>query len=306
MTHQEHTQSGCIGLIGVGLLGSAMAERLLTAGLSIRGFDIDRTRCALLAKLGGEACRNPAEVFQDCSTLILSLPSSDIVERLVSQHADSMRSGQTVIDTTTGDPQQMMAIGEFLKAKGVHYGECTIAGSSAQVREGQAVLLLGGEVQVLAQAESVLASLSSNRFHLGPIGSASRFKLVHNLLLGLHRAVLAEGLSFAEKLGFEPTQTLEILKQTPAASSVMGTKGPRMVGRDFVPQARLSQHLKDVRLILAEAHRAGAAVPLSEVHGQLLQQAEELGLGELDNSAVIEVYRQAADAAKANHADDQS
>ena len=137
----------------------------------------------------------------------------------------------------------------------------------------------------------LLAAITSKHFHLGPVGTASRFKLVHNLVLGLHRAVLAEGLEFAESLGFDQEVTLEILKQTPAQSGVMETKGRRMVERDYGLQARLSQHLKDVRLILAEAERAGTNTPLSRIHKTLLEQAEELGFGDADNSAVMEAFR---------------
>ena len=133
--------------------------------------------------------------------------------------------------------------------------------------------------------------VTSKFFHLGAIGTGSRFKLVHNLVLGLHRAVLAEGVVFAEKMGFGSEETLQILKETPAASGVMDTKGQRMVDRDYEVQARLSQHLKDVHLILSEATRVGATTPLSSAHESLLQQAERLGFGQADNSAIIEAYR---------------
>jgi 3-hydroxyisobutyrate dehydrogenase-like beta-hydroxyacid dehydrogenase len=123
------------------------------------------------------------------------------------------------------------------------------------------------------------------------VGTASRFKLVHNLVLGLNRAVLAEGLSFAKVLGFDPERVLEILKETPACSKVMESKGRKMVSGDRAPQARLSQHLKDVRLIVAAAEQRGLPIPLSRVHQQLLERAERLGFGDADNSAVIEAYR---------------
>ena len=110
-------------------------------------------------------------------------------------------------------------------------------------------------------------------------------------MLGLHRAVLAEGLVFAESLGFDQEVALDILNQTPAHSGVMETKGRRMVKRDYGLQARLSQHLKDVRLILAEAERAGTKTPLSQIHKTLLEQAEALGFGDADNSAVMEAFR---------------
>ena len=124
------------------------------------------------------------------------------------------------------------------------------------------------------------------------MGSASRFKLVHNLILGLNRAALAEGLAFAEALGFDASNALAILRETPATSAALEAKGEKMAKRDFnPPQARLSQHLKDVRLIRQLAEEIGAATPLSDAHQTLLKRAEALGLGESDNAAVIEALR---------------
>ena len=107
--------------------------------------------------------------------------------------------------------------------------------------------------------------------------------------MGLNRAALAEGLALSERMGLEPTQTLEILMESMAYSRVMDTKGARMVAGEFEPEARLSQHLKDVRLMLEAA--AGQALPLSEAHRRLLEQAESAGYGDRDNSAIIMAYR---------------
>ncbi len=279
------------GLIGVGLLGSALADRLICGGITVLGFDTNKDQLRRLTLGGGVACDSAAKVVSGCDALFLSLPSSDAVLSLVDQLRFRFNPGQVVMDTTTGDPTQVVAVGRSLGELGVHYVEATVAGSSAQVRDGQAAIFLGGNAEVVKKVDPLLAAITSTHFHLGPIGTASRFKLVHNLVLGLHRAVLAEGLAFAESLGFDPDETLQILKQTPAASPVMETKGQRMVEHDYGLQARLSQHLKDVRLILAEADRAGANTPLSQIHKGLLEQAEQLGFGDADNSDVIEAFR---------------
>jgi 3-hydroxyisobutyrate dehydrogenase-like beta-hydroxyacid dehydrogenase len=121
-------------------------------------------------------------------------------------------------------------------------------------------------------------------------------KLVFNLVLGLNRAALAEGLAFANACGLDPAEALRVLRSGVAYSRVMETKGPKMVGHDFRPQARLSQHLKDVRLILAEARRAGAAVPLSELHRALLERLEAAGLGDADNAAIIRAFEPPSEA----------
>ena len=113
-------------------------------------------------------------------------------------------------------------------------------------------------------------------------------KLVVNLVLGLNRAVLAEGLSFARSVGLDPTSALNVLRQSPAATIVMQTKGEKMVTGDFTPQARLRQHLKDVRLILEQS--PAARTPLSELHAELLQSLVDQGYGDEDNAAVIRAF----------------
>jgi 3-hydroxyisobutyrate dehydrogenase len=100
---------------------------------------------------------------------------------------------------------------------------------------------------------------------------------------------LAEGLVFADAVGLAKEQALQVLLNSPAYSRTMKAKGPKMVRGDFTPEARLAQHIKDVRLILAEAERGGASLPLSAVHLQLLEHADAAGLGELDNSSIIRV-----------------
>ena len=113
-------------------------------------------------------------------------------------------------------------------------------------------------------------------------------KLVSNLVLGLNRAALAEALVYAVGIGVDPASALEVLRGSMAYSRVMDVKGQKMLDEDFTVQARLSQHLKDVRLILA----SGVTLPLSETHRQLLEQAETIGLGEVDNSAIIKAIQQ--------------
>ena len=115
-------------------------------------------------------------------------------------------------------------------------------------------------------------------------------KLVSNLVLGLNRAALAEGLVFAQAIGLDAEAALDVLMNTMAHSRIMDTKGRKMVEGDFRTQARLSQHLKDIRLILAAAAAAGQALPLSEVHSRLLEAAEAAGFGDADNSAVIRAF----------------
>jgi 3-hydroxyisobutyrate dehydrogenase-like beta-hydroxyacid dehydrogenase len=127
--------------------------------------------------------------------------------------------------------------------------------------------------------------------HVGPHGYGARMKLVMNLVLGLNRAVLAEALSLGRALELEPEMVLQVLREGPAYSRVMDTKGRKMLDGNYAAEARLSQHRKDVGLMLDAARRLGIELPLTQTHDSLLQAAEAAGFGANDNSAVIEAYR---------------
>ena len=116
-------------------------------------------------------------------------------------------------------------------------------------------------------------------------------KLVVNLVLGLNRAVIAEGLCFAERFGVDPRKALEVLQASPAYSRVMDTKATKMLDGDFTLQARLAQHSKDIRLILNAGKQFGAKLPLSNLHEMLLNNLIQEGYGDLDNSAIVKAFQ---------------
>ena len=279
-----------IGLIGVGLLGTALAERMLAAGLRVVGFDCDVARQEALAALGGESAKGARAIAATCPRIVLCLPDSAVVQAVIQEIDVDLPAGALLIDATTGDPETTVALAARLRLRGIGFVDATIAGSSEQVRKGDALVMAGGETGDVSRAPDILNAWSENVLHVGASGSGARMKLVVNLVLGLNRAVLAEGLSLARAAGIEPVAALEALRASPAYSRAMDTKGRKMIERDFAPQARLAQHLKDVRLIRALAARHGSFAPLSALHEDLLQQAVDLGLGEADNSAIIEVF----------------
>lgn len=281
--------SRTIGLIGVGLVGTALAERLLENGWQVIGYDLDPSRLEHLQSISGDVATNPSEVFSRATTIVLSLPTSAIATNIVSALTGPL-SGKLVIDTTTGEPSEMVALGEYYAARGASYLDATIAGSSTQVRTGDVIVMVGGEDAAVAAGDEFFRAFAKHQFHVGPWGAGARMKLIVNLVLGLHRAVLAEGLAFAKRTGIDPHQALEVLKAGPTYSRVMDTKAEKMLSADFTPQARLSQHLKDVRLILSAGTEAGAYLPFSNLHFELLEQLEQAGFGALDNSAIFKAF----------------
>ena len=277
-----------IGIIGLGLMGTALTERLLEHGYATVVWNRSPEKAEPLLAQGAVWSENP---LRTCDRVIISLYTSDVVEEVLGQMEDGLRPGQILLDTTTGEPNQSAALGVRLAHHGVHYLDAPISGSSAQTRRGEVTVIVGGDREAFGACRELLDCMGQKVFHVGSCGSAAKMKLVSNLVLGLNRAALAEGLSFAEAIGLEPKAALEVLIGSVAYSRTMDTKGQKMLQRDFRTQAKLSQHLKDVQIILDLAEAFGLSLPLSVTHRRLLEECEAAGYGDDDNSAIIQVYK---------------
>jgi 3-hydroxyisobutyrate dehydrogenase-like beta-hydroxyacid dehydrogenase len=280
-----------VGMIGLGLMGTALSERLLQAGYTVWVYNRTREKADPLVARGARWAENPLAV---CDRVLISLYTTDTVEQVLGELNSALRPGQILIDTTTGRPEQTERLGARLATQGVHYLDAPISGSSEQTRRGQATAIVGGPHEAVAACRDVLDCCVRKTIYAGPCGSGSRMKLVSNLVLGLNRAALAEGLAFAEAQGIDLQAALEVLISSMAYSRIMDTKGKKMVDGDFRPQARLSQHLKDIRLILDAAVSAGQELPLTETHRRLLEAAELAGFGDADNSAIFRAFDRTA------------
>lgn len=179
---------------------------------------------------------------------------------------------RSVIDCSTGDPQALAALAGRLAQRRIAFIEGPLSGSSQQIAAGEATQLLGGDPDAIASCDAVLQALASRRIRVGVAGMAAKAKLATNLVLGLNRAALAEGMVFAETLGLEPETFLALVLATPARSGAAEAKGEMMVRGDFTPQA-------------------GQPLPLSEAHARLMRGAIDAGDGDLDNAALIRQFR---------------
>jgi 3-hydroxyisobutyrate dehydrogenase-like beta-hydroxyacid dehydrogenase len=233
----------------------------------------------------------------------MSLPDSNVVQAVLTEMGPSLSPEQIIVDTSTGDPEDASTMGRRLAERGICYLDATISGSSQQVRQGEAVVLAGGPAAAFDRCQDLFRLFARRWFHLGPCGSGSQMKLVSNLVLGLNRAALAEGLWLGKMLGLDLEKVLMVLRESMAYSRIMDTKGEKMIAGDFQPQARLSQHHKDVRLMLQAAAKAGTDLPLSRAHAHLLELAENAGCGALDNSAIIRAFEQLGSADAADQKD---
>lgn len=279
-------RAAAVGVVGLGLMGRAIAERLLDAGRDVRVWNRTPGRAGPLLERGATWSDDPLAV---CDRVVVCLYDGDAVESVMTPWLDGAPRGVIVIDTSTVAPETTLALAKRAEDRGITWLDAPISGSSQQTRRGEATVIVGGDERACMACADLWAVLGGRMHHVGPSGAASRMKLVTNLVLGLNRAALAEGLAFARCQGIDPARALEVLRDSPAASRQMETKGAKMVAGDFTVQARLAQHHKDVRLILTAA--GSLPLPLTTTHANLLEQAIALGLGDLDNSAIASVYR---------------
>ena len=282
--------SETVGVIGTGLVGSAVAELLVQAGYHALVWNRTRAAAERLIPVGARAADTPSAVGAACRRVFVSVMTTAQVAALV-EGEDGLLAGspQTryILDTTTGDPDETMALAARLADRGVSYLDATISGSSRQIRDRVGLYMVGGDRAAFEACEGLLRIVTERYVHVGPSGSGSKAKLASNVILGLNRLALAEGLVFAEKLGLDAEPFLELLKMSAAYSVAMDVKGEKMIRGDFEPQARLRQHLKDVEIILAYAADLDQDLPLTKLHREVMQAAIAAGDGDLDNSAVI-------------------
>jgi 3-hydroxyisobutyrate dehydrogenase-like beta-hydroxyacid dehydrogenase len=286
--------SAPVAVVGLGLMGEVYARRLLDAGIPVIGFDIDSTRRTRLAEIGGQPVQSIAELARAARCVLIAVFSTDQVEDVIESHllpALGDGSGMIVLCMSTCDPDQVAALAQRVSSRGVRYLDVPVSGTSDQVRRGDGVALIGGDVAVVDEVKDVLDALFARRFHIGNVGDGGRAKLAVNLILGLNRLALAEGLVFAERLGLDPTAFLKVARGSASYSQVMDTKGPKMVQGDFAPEGRVRQTLKDAQLMLHQAAAVGQKLAMLEVHANVLEACVRAGEANLDNSAVIREVR---------------
>jgi len=266
-----------VGIIGLGLMGTALSGRLIDAKVPVIGFDIEAAGCERLMAMGGMVATSLRDLAARSRTIIVAVYSGEQVLALFGEIESGAGSAPpTVICMTTCGPDEIAGLSRRAASAGIALVEAPISGTSAEVRTG-----------------TLLDILCPRSVHIGVVGDASRAKLAINLILQNNRAALAEGIVFAERLGLDGRAFLAAARESAAYSRVMETKGEKMLTRDFRPQSHIAQTLKDAELILAEAGRLGLRLPVTSAQTDLLRMAIALEGPDSDSAAVIEAIRRA-------------
>ena len=287
-----------IGIVGLGLMGQAFASRIKDPQYRLMGYDPNPDRCA---EFGTNRIANSlSELAQACSVILLCVFDTNQVEEAIFSPnglADGCQTASPpkIICTSTCDPEKLLRISLRCANAHIPFLELPISGTSMQVTKGDCLGLMGGSIDLCNELSNLLDLLCPNRHYIGNVGDASKAKLAINLVLGLHRASLAEGLSFGNSIGLDPEKLLNIFQHSAAASSVMKIKGPLMVQRNYQkPQSRVDQSLKDFSLIQDLAKNSNQHLPLANIYIRLLKSCVEQGEEKMDNAIIYEAIRRNA------------
>jgi 3-hydroxyisobutyrate dehydrogenase-like beta-hydroxyacid dehydrogenase len=285
-----------VGVIGAGLMGTAITQQLIAADFEVLAYDVDAAKREAIARHGAQPQATANGVITGCEINVLAVFNTEQVEQVIAGPGGALEAiaqGGTgprlFVVTSTCDPDRLAALAKRVAPEGALVLEMPISGTSRQVADGGGVGLVGGDRAVVDKAKGVLQAICAKLHYLGAVGNASRAKLAVNLTLGLNRAALAEGLVFASRLGLEPRGFLDVLRGSAAYSQVMDVKGDIMARREYLePQSRIDQSLKDFTLMLSQARTCGQALPFAAVYTRMLEDCIAHGEGAWDNAAIRE------------------
>jgi 3-hydroxyisobutyrate dehydrogenase-like beta-hydroxyacid dehydrogenase len=293
-----------IGIIGVGLLGSAVATRLLQGGFEVTGYDTRATQLEALRPQGLHAATSVAEAAAEADAVFTILPTLESVEAVVCGVGGlvEMVSRQTVlIQMSTISPELTCRLHTAAAAAGLAFLDAPISGTSAMVARGDCTILVGGELALVQRCGPIFDAIAQQTVHMGAVGMAALAKLVTNLLVALNTAALAEALVLAAKGGLEPATLLAAIQHSAAGSRMLDVRGPLMVSGTFPPQMKLELFLKDLGLMLEEGQRLSVPLPLTSTAQRLYAAAAEAGAGAQDLAVVITQLERMAGLARAPH-----
>jgi 3-hydroxyisobutyrate dehydrogenase-like beta-hydroxyacid dehydrogenase len=279
-----------VGIVGLGLLGHAIASRLRAAGHDVAGYDVAADRRRALMTVGGRAVESVAAVAGSADPVCVVLPSLESVEEVVlGAHGlvATGRAGQTIVQMSTISPALTERLAREVTAHGLQFLDCPVSGTSGMVMRGDGILFVGGEHTLYARWRPLLESVLPRAVHVGAAGQAMTLKLVANLLVALHSAAAAEALSMVDRSGLEVPLALELLRSSAAGSRMLDVRGPLIARRDFQPQMKLDLFMKDLHLIQEAAAAVGAPTPLTDTAEHLYAAALTAGHGQEDLAVVV-------------------
>jgi putative dehydrogenase len=275
-----------VGIVGLGIMGSAMAANLVRAGFSVHGYDILPARRAALKRAGGKPSSSARDVARRAAILITSLPSAEALHAVSEQLAERA----IVVETSTLPIEDKVRARDTLKKKGITLLDCPLSGTGAQARTKDLVVYGSGDKAAFSRTAEVLSGFSRAHYYLGAFGNGSRMKFVANLLVAIHNVSAAEAFVLGMKAGLDAETIFKVAGDGAGASRMFQVRGPQMVaGRYGDATMKVEVWQKDMKIIGEFAARHGVPTPLFNASAAIYNAAMAQGFGKQDTASVCAV-----------------
>ncbi|MFZ0358753.1 MAG: NAD(P)-dependent oxidoreductase [Nitrososphaeraceae archaeon] len=283
-----------IGIIGTGLMGSAIAERLLERGFTVYIYNRTKQRSDPLVRKGGIRVGNPSELGKKCNYVIISVTDGNAVKEILFGNNGLIYSNNnqlSIIDTSTVLPEDSIYCANLTKRKGYAMIQAPIMGGPDATRKGDVISIVSGDKKTMEKCRRILTNFSKKIFYAGHRdGAANYLKLGLNLNIALIAISLSESIIFIKKSKTNPTVFLNILNSTYFKTGLSEIKGPKMIRNNFEPKFFLKNMLKDVQLLNECAKRNNASLSFSSLAEQYFCMASNRGYSELDYTAILKLF----------------
>jgi 3-hydroxyisobutyrate dehydrogenase len=283
------------GFIGLGAMGAPMAKRIVSAGFDLSVFDVRPENIDPLVELGARRTGSPRETAEGAEVLVLMVVNAEQAEDALfggDGAAETLSPESAVVVMSTVGPEAVRRIEGRLARRGVKLLDAPVSGGVARAERGDLLIMAGGLADLFDEVRPLLAAMGSTVAHCGgSVGDGQSVKLVNQLLCGVHVAVAAEALAYAEALGLDPRSVFETIRHGAANSFMLEDRGERMLEREFVPaKSALDIFVKDMGLVRLAAIDQSFQTPLADAAHRLYEMGSSLGLSEEDDSGVVRVF----------------
>jgi len=289
-----------VGVIGLGIMGSAMSANLVKAGFDVYGYDPVAQARARLKKAGGTACDSAGEVARQSRFIVLSLPSEAALDQVCDELAAAAPKGLVVAETSTLPESAKRRALAVLAKHGLVLLDCPLSGTGAQAVTGDLAVYASGEPRAIKAFAPVFEGFSRARYDVGEFGNGIRMKLVANLLVAIHNVSTAEALLMGSRMGLDPANIVKVVADGAGGSRMFQVRGPMMVARSWDQATmKVSTWQKDMRLISDALNASDTPAPLFAACVPVYNAAMALGHGADDTGAVLSVLEHMIGAAPA-------
>ena len=289
-----------IALLGLGLMGTGMAGRLLDAGYALTVYNRTPGRADELAARGAKVAPTPRDAAAGAAVVLSMLADVPVCRDVWLGRGEALLGadpGAILVESSTITVEWIHELDQAAREKGCHLVDAPVTGSKAQAAAGQLLFLAGGSADAIHKITPVLKAMGRDVVHVGLVGSGARLKLINNFLSGSQVAALAEALSLIERSGLDREKALGVLTEGAPGSPLVKLLSGRMTARQYEPQFVLRLMAKDLRYAVSEADHQGLDLDMGRAALRVFEHAIAAGLGEEDMSAVVEQFRLQAESA---------